>query len=298
MVDVSVSDSYDSFQDEGTGMVVSSDGEVVTDYATIEGATEVSVTDVGNGTTYQATVAGYDRADDVAVLQLEHASGLQTAKLGDSSKVATGEGVVAVGNAEGAGGTPSEAGGSVAATDQSVLAADQVSGTSEQLAGLIGTNAEVLPGQAGGALVDSSGRVIGMITASSVGFQLQPSAAQGYALPIDQAVTVAKQIAAKQSSSTVHVGPTAFLGVKVEAPSAGTPGLLITEVIPQSPAAKAALAPGDRITAVGDQAMTSADSLINLLIGEAPGASVPVHYLNASGMPGTVTVRLATGPPE
>ena len=111
LVDVNTSITYQGLQGAGTGMVLTPDGEVLTNNHVVEGATSISVTDVGNGKTYNATVLGYDRNEDVAVLQLQNASGLQTVSLGDSSKVSVGEGVVAIGNANGAGGTPSYAGG-------------------------------------------------------------------------------------------------------------------------------------------------------------------------------------------
>ena len=136
----------------------------------INGATSVSVTDIGNGKTYKATVVGYDESKDVAVLQLTGASGLTVANLGDSSTVGVGNSVVALGNAEGLGGTPSVATGSVTALDQSITASDESSATSEQLTGLIETNAGIQPGDSGGPLVNSHGQVVGMDTAASTNY--------------------------------------------------------------------------------------------------------------------------------
>ncbi|HKH89126.1 MAG TPA: trypsin-like peptidase domain-containing protein, partial [Acidimicrobiales bacterium] len=164
-MDVNTTLSYQSEQGAGTGMVLTSTGEVLTNNHVVEGATKISVTDIGNGKTYSAKVVGYDRSKDIAVLQLIGASGLQTVNLGNSSSVSVGEGVVAVGNANGAGGTPSYAGGAVTATNQSITATDQAGGDSEQLGGLIETNADVIPGDSGGPLVNASGQVIGMDTA-------------------------------------------------------------------------------------------------------------------------------------
>lgn len=298
LVDIDVTDTYQALQGAGTGMVLSSNGEVLTNNHVIEGATSISVTDVGNGNTYSASVVGYDRSQDVAVLQLTDASGLQATKLGDSSTVAVGDGVVAVGNAGGTGGTPSYASGSVTATDQSITAADDVTGTSEELTGLIETNADIVPGDSGGALVDSAGQVIGMVTAGSVGFEFQPSATEGYAIPIDTADTVAKQIESGQSSSTVHIGPTALLGVDVETPVLGISGAEIVEVVVGGPAAQAGLTEGDIITAVDGQPVTSPDSLTSVMLGEAPGTTVPVQYLDPSGLQHTVSVQLASGPAQ
>ena len=147
--------------------MLTSTGEILTNNHVIDGATSISVTDVGNGKTYKATVVGYDKSHDIAVLQLQGASGLKTAKIGDSSKATVGESVVAIGNAGGTGGTPSAAGGSIVALNQQITASDELGGASEQLTGLIEVNADVQPGDSGGSLVDSAGQVIGIDTAAS-----------------------------------------------------------------------------------------------------------------------------------
>ena len=159
----------------GTGMVLTSTGEVLTNNHVINGATSISVTDIGNGKTYTATVVGYDKTKDIAVLQLQNASGLQTVNLGDSSTVTVGQNVVAIGNAEGKGGTPSVVTGSVTALNQSITAGDEGSSDSEQLSGLIQTNAPIQPGDSGGPLVNSAGQVVGIDTAASSSSQT-PSA--------------------------------------------------------------------------------------------------------------------------
>ena len=153
---------------EGTGIVLTSTGEVLTNNHVIDGATSVKVVDIGNGKTYTATVVGYDKTKDVAVLKLQNASGLQTAPLGDSSSVAVGQNVTALGNAEGKGGTPAVATGQVTALGQSITASDEGSSTnSEQLTGMIQSNVPIQPGDSGGSLVSSSGQVVGMDTAAS-----------------------------------------------------------------------------------------------------------------------------------
>ena len=217
LVDINVVDSYQAVKGEGTGMVLSSTGIVLTNNHVIEGATSLSVRDVGNGVTYQADVLGYDRSQDVAVLQLVGASHLQTIKVGNSLKVTKGEGVVAVGNGDGAGGTPSHVGGAITAVDQSITAQDEVSGSTEQLNGLFETNADIVPGYSGGALVNEAARVVGMVTAASEGYQFWAGETPaGYAIPITAARSVAAQIIGGESSGTVHIGSTAFLGVEVE----------------------------------------------------------------------------------
>ena len=210
----------------GTGIVLTSTGEILTNNHVIDGATSIKVTDVGNGRTYTAKVVGYDASQDVAVIQLQNASGLTVASLGDSSTVRTGDNVVALGNAGGKGGTPSVAAGTVTALNQSITASDEGSGNSEQLTGLIETNADIQPGDSGGSLVNAYGQVIGMDTAASSGTQVQSqsgqTAEQAFAIPINEATSIAKQIAAGTTSTNVHIGATAFLGIESQPASQGS----------------------------------------------------------------------------
>ncbi len=210
----------------GTGIVLNSNGEVLTNNHVIDGATSIKVTDIGNGRTYTAKVVGYDATQDVAVIQLQNASGLTIASLGDSSTVQTGNSVVALGNAGGKGGTPSVAAGTVTALNQSITASDEGSGNSEQLTGLIETNADIQPGDSGGSLVNAYGQVIGMDTAASSGTQTQSqssqTAEQAYAIPVNEALSIAKQIEGGTASAVVHIGATAFLGIESQPASQGS----------------------------------------------------------------------------
>ena len=309
LVDVNSVIETQGLQGAGTGMVLTPDGEVLTNNHVVEGASRISVTDVGNGRTYSASVVGYDRAHDIAVLQLSGASGLQTVSLGDSSKVNVGQGVVAVGNANGTGGTPSFAGGTVTGTDQTITASDQVDGSSEQLSGLIQTNAAIVSGDSGGPLVNTAGQVIGMDTAASGGYSFQTSGSQGYAIPINTALGIVRQIRGGVSTGTVHVGPTAFLGVEVRAsggsgngfgggPAAPVAGAEIVGVVSDGPAASAGLVVGEVITAVNGHSVGSAEALTAVMLGQKPGTTVPVAYTDTLGQQHTVDVRLASGPPQ
>ena len=300
-MDIESTLSYQGAEAAGTGMVLTSKGEILTNNHVIEGASSIRVVDVGNGKTYGATVVGYDRTADVAVLQLEHASGLQTVRLGNSSSVRKGQGVVGIGNAGGSGGTPSFAGGSVTALDQSITASDEAEGTSEQLTGLIETNADIQPGDSGGPLVNSSGKVIGMDTAASAGFsfELGSASTQGFSIPINTALKIAAEITEGHSSSTVHVGPTAFLGVGVASSGpGGRTGVVIESVASGSPAATAGLTEGDTIMSCAGHPVSSPTDLVKILQGEKPGASVSLVYLSTSGARRTVTVRLTSGPSQ
>jgi S1-C subfamily serine protease len=302
-------------------MVLTPNGEILTNNHVIEGATAIKVTDVGNAKTYTATVVGYDRTSDVAVLQLVGASGLRTVNLGNSSAVKSGLGVVGIGNAGGNGGVPSYAGGSITALSQSITASDQGDGTSESLTGLLATNAGIEPGDSGGPLVTSAGKVIGMDTAASAGFQFQAAgilADEAFAIPINTATSIAKQLESGKSSATVHVGPTAFLGVTTPPPASngsgggggggfgtgiggglqGSSGAEITQVFAGSPAAKAGIAAGDTVTSFDGKNVPSASALTTLIETEKPGASVKAVYLDAVGVRHTATVTLVAGPPQ
>src|SRR5712691_7920525 len=148
----------------GTGMIITSSGEVLTNNHVVDGSTSISVTIAGHAGTYTAHVIGVSPTADVALIQIEGVSGLPTVTLADSSSVKAGDPVVAIGNALGAGGTPSATQGQVTAVDQTITASEG-SGRSEVLSGLIQEDASISPGDSGGALVNSSGQVIGMITA-------------------------------------------------------------------------------------------------------------------------------------
>jgi S1-C subfamily serine protease len=236
LVDVVSTDGDQQATSEGTGIVLTSNGEVLTNNHVINGATSIKVTDIGNGKTYTAKVVGYTASQDVAVIQLQNASGLTVASLGNSSSVQNGDSVVALGNAEGKGGTPSVAAGTVTALNQSITASDELSGVNEQLTGLIEDNADIQPGDSGGSLVNSYGQVIGMDTAASSassgssespfqspsgqsGQSSQSAPEQAYAIPINEAVSIAQQIEAGTTTTDIHIGATAFLGVEIQSAS-------------------------------------------------------------------------------
>ncbi len=154
-------------------MVLTPSGVVLTNNHVVQGATRITATDVGNGRIYSASVVGYDRSGDVAVIQLQRASGLQTVPLGDSSTVSVSAKVFALGNAGGGGGTPRVAQGSVTALQRSITASDLGGGNAERLHGLIQTDARVQPGDSGGPLVNDGGQVVGMNAAAS--FSIRPT---------------------------------------------------------------------------------------------------------------------------
>jgi S1-C subfamily serine protease len=344
LVDVTSTLGLEGATAMGTGIVLTSNGEILTNNHVVNGATSVSVTDIGNGKTYKATVVGYDESHDVAVLQLSGASGLTTATTGNSSTVKVGDNVVGLGNAGGKGGTPSVAPGAVTALNQSITASDEGGGSSEQLSGLIETNADIQPGDSGGPLVNSYGQIIGMDTAaSSSGSQVggnggsgngfggfggfgdgsgsgfggsgstgsgstgsgstgssgsgQDSTTQGFAIPIDTALSVAAQIEGGQASSTVHIGATAFLGLEIASSGQqGSSGVALAGAASGTPAATAGLGQGDVVTSLNGQSVSSSTDVQHILVGLHPGDKVSIGWTDASGQSHTATVTLASGP--
>jgi S1-C subfamily serine protease len=298
IVDVNSDLGIDQGGAAGTGIVLTSSGEVLTNNHVINGATSVQVIDVGNGRTYTATVVGTDRADDVAVLQLQGASGLSTVAVGNSANVAVGDAVAAFGNAGGVGGTPSVASGHITGLGQSITAYDDVTGSSENLDGLIQTDAAIQPGDSGGPLVDSRGQVIGMDTAasSSLHFRSQTSTA-GFAIPINKGLAIAAQIEHGTASANIHIGPQAFLGVKISpTQNTGKLGVAISDIVPNEPAAGVGLQPGDVITAVAGVAVMTPDQLTREMQKLHPGQSVTLAWVDGTGQPKTTTITLAAGP--
>jgi S1-C subfamily serine protease len=298
LVDITTDLTYEGGQADGTGIVLTSDGLVLTNNHVISGATQIRATDVGNGHSYIGQVLGYDRSHDIAVVQLQGASKLPAATIGDSSKVSIGDQVVGIGNAGGVGGTPSSAAGTVTQLNQSITATDEGDGTSEQLSGLIQINANIQPGDSGGALADSNGQVIGVDTAASSGFSFQTSGGQGFAIPINQAVSVAHQIESGAGTASVHIGPTAFLGVLVSVGNSSGPGATLARAVPNGPAAQAGLTSGDTIRSLAGHAVDKPSTLTNLILLYHPGDKVKVGWSDSSGQGHQATVTLSSGPPQ
>jgi S1-C subfamily serine protease len=274
----------------GTGIVLTSQGEILTNNHVIHGATTIEVVVPGTGRSYTAHVVGYDVSHDIAVVQAEGASGLATATIGGSVRV--GDTVTALGNAGGTGSLV-RAGGVVTAVDQQITASDD-NGGSEVLTGLIQTNANVQPGDSGGPLLDRDGRVVGVDTAASTsaGYQSISQTSAGYAVPIATALEVVHHIESGDGTGTTHVGGTAFLGVNLTTDAySGAP--LVAGVVSGGPAEAAGLQQGDTITAIDGVAVSSPAEITSLLLEKQPGDTVAVTTQN-----GTLTVTLGSGPAQ
>ena len=286
VVDIVSTLGYQNAQAAGTGMVLTSNGLVLTNNHVVAGATSLAVTVVSSGATFTATVVGTDPSADVAVLRLANASRLSTATL-STSPASLGEAVTAVGNAGGTG-TLSAATGTVTALDQAITASDESGASSEQLSGLIETDAGVQAGDSGGPLYDAAGAIVGMDTAASSG-----GAVQAYAIPISTALGIATQIEQGVTSTTIQQGYPAFLGVSV---GDGQGGATVQDVVFGGAADSAGITVGDVITAVGGRSVTAAADLTAALANHSPGQQVTVTWTDAGGSVHRATTTLGTGP--
>ena len=176
---------------------------------------------------------------------------------------------------------------------------------------MIETNAAIQPGDSGGPLVDSSGAVIGIDTAGSVGFDFPSSNGQAFAIPINEAAQTALQIVSNHPVATTHIGPSAFLGVSVGPTNSSSggfgfsgaggsgstvSGVPIASVLNGEPAQKAGLAAGDVITSLNGSSVGSRTALSTLMLAHHPGDLVRVGWTDTSGTAHTTTIQLASGP--
>ena len=295
VVDITTVLDYGTGEAAGTGIVLTSTGEILTNNHVVDEATKISVTVVSTGRTYTAAVVGTDPTDDVAVLQLANASGLTTAKLGTSTAVKVGDAITAVGNAGGTGGTPTAAPGTVVAVNQSITAGDDSGSNTEQLTGMIEVNAGIQAGDSGGPLYAKDGSVVGIDTAASSSEYATTTI--GFAIPIAKATAIATRIESGVATSTIHIGNPAFLGVELS-PYGATGGATISGVVRGSAAATAGLQAGDTITAVGGSAVDSADTLSGLLAKHQANDKVSITWTDSGGQSHTATVALGSGPAD
>ena len=198
-----------------TGMIISKSGLVLTNNHVINGTTGLVATVVATDHRYQAKWLGYDKGSDVAVIKLVAASGLTTVPIGDSGTVKVGDSVIGMGNAGGTGNI-SAVPGTVTGLNQSITASDNGSGqSSERLTGMIETNANIIPGDSGGPLASTDGKVVGMDTAASTNSFTNNQQNVGFAIPIDRALSIARRIIAGHQGGGVQIQPTGFVGVLV-----------------------------------------------------------------------------------
>jgi S1-C subfamily serine protease len=302
-------------QAAGTGIVLTSSGLVLTNNHVIADSTSLQVEISGSGTEHGAKVLGYDVADDVALIQVQNVSGLTAAPIGAASSLSVGDQIIAIGNAGGQGGNPSMVTGSVTALEQQITASDQDGSNPETLHHLVQVDADIQPGDSGGPLVSTNGQVVGMDSAASSGgggFGFSGQAAnEGYAIPIENALAIAKKIVTGDGGTNVHVGGgRALLGVAVQpdsstsgndpytnGSSSSTPGATVDSVQPGSGAARADITQGDVITGIDGKTIDSAAALTHAMSSHSPNDDVQVTWTDSSGAAHHASVHLGSGPP-
>jgi S1-C subfamily serine protease len=304
VVDITADTAGGQGEVAGTGMIITSNGEVLTNNHVIDDTVNIHARIDGTGTVYSVKVIGYDASDDVALVQLENASGLPTVPIGDSSTLIPGDAITVLGNAEGEGGTPAEVTGTVSDLDQQITASDD-SGDTETLTGMLEVNAGIVPGDSGGPEVDSAGKVIGMTTAGQTSGNPGHEAAStiGFAIPINKAMQIISEIRAG-SGPHIHIGYAALLGVEVSTDepvtepncttSAATTGAWVSTVVPNGPAAGTSLASCGRITAIGGISVANQNDLHNAMESFVPGQTVTLTWMDSSAQTHSATITLGT----
>jgi S1-C subfamily serine protease len=306
IVDVNTTLAENEGTAAGTGMVITSDGDILTNNHVVEDAIAMTVTIPGRGT-YKARVIGTDVSDDIAVLKVTGLSDLTTVRV-DTAAVATGTSVVAIGNALGKGGTPSAVSGTVTARSQTISAETDTDGE-ETLHNLIETDAAIEPGDSGGPLVDAEGEVIGMDTAANSSGTTTTTTA--YSIPMSEIVPIVEKMLEGKSGHGVDLGKSAFLGVATLASSesvdpqnpfgaatstSDSGGVVVQQVVSGSPAANVGLVAGDVITTFAGTTIASEAQLRELILAHRPGTTVKITFTTPEGTTTTVTVRLTSGP--
>ncbi len=273
-------------EDQGTGMIITSNGEVVTNNHVIAGATTITVTLYGSLKALPATLVDTDPTNDVALLQIDGQSNLPTVTYGNSDNVQVGDAVVAIGNALGlSAGTPTVTQGIISAKGRSVQASDSTGNSTENLTNMFQTDAAINPGNSGGPLVDSSGRVIGMNTAvASSADGISQAQNIGFAIPSNKIEKLLPALRNKSIGNRPMSG-TAFLGVSLETLTPQlrseynfepTQGAVVLQVQSGSPADTAGLQQGDVITSFQGKPVTSADQLATAIQNDKPGQTVRI----------------------
>jgi len=362
--DVTAALQYDDETAQGTAFVFdAARGLVLTNNHVIRDATSVTTTLASTGKRYAARVVGTDTRDDIAVLQVLRPPRLAQAPIGDSGSVQLGDRVLVIGNQAGQGDLPTIAPGIINSLNRTIAANDGGADFTETLRDMLQTSAQIEPGDSGGPLANSRGRVIGVDTAASTG-----AGTAGFAIPVDSALTDARRIAAGRGGPGITTGGGAFLGVVVAAGDHGTAagparlssapaprrsaasrgadgpparkaiavpgrrheppgrgagptepagasclasaseavmpdrvapvryGALVEGVLCGSPAAGSALAPGDAIVRAAGRAIRSPGALASVLAGCAPGAELPVTWVELDGSSRSALIRVSVAP--
>jgi S1-C subfamily serine protease len=302
---VSIDVKNQGSEDQGTGMIISSNGMVMTNNHVIalgvSGGT-ITVTRSGSTEALPAVLVGRDPSNDVALLRIENASDLPTVTFGNSNKVQVGDAAVAIGNALGlAAGTPTVTQGIISALGRTVTAGDSATGATETLTNMIQTDAAINPGNSGGPLLDAAGDVIGMNTAVA-GSTSSGSSAQniGFAIPSARLELLLPEL---EKGGTASASSGGYMGIEIATltPDLRTQynlspqnGAVVLVVEAGSPAASAGLQQGDVIVAINGNAITSADQVTQITRAHRPGQVLRLTVVRGTQR---LTINLTLGTP-
>ena len=277
-------------EDQGTGMIITSNGLVVTNNHVIAAAVQsgtITVTRTGSTKSIPAVLVGTNPIDDVALIKVQGVSNLPTVTFGNSNGLVVGDAVVAIGNALGlAAGTPTVTSGIVSALGRTVTAG--TTAASETLDNMIQTDAAINPGNSGGPLLDSAGDVVGMNTAVA-GTLSDGSSAQniGFAIPAATIESLLKTL--KGGESVVNHG--AFIGVEITSMNAElraeygftvSSGAVVMSVITGTGAAAGGVHQGDVIVAINGTAITSAQDVSSVVSALRPGDVITLRVVRGT----------------
>lgn len=284
--------SYDS-QASGTGIIVSSDGYILTNKHVADGATRISVI-LDDGTTYDnVELVEVDPLNDVAFLKVKNVSNLKAATLGDSKTISVGQQVIAIGNALGQY-QNSVTSGIISGTGRTLTASDDSGTNAERLSDMIQTDAAINPGNSGGPLVNAAGQVIGLNTATGTSAENM-----GFAIPISSVKGMLEQLIKDGSAKRAYLGVYSSMITPEIAKAYNLPvnagAYLYTgsysSIIKDSPAAKAGLKEKDIITAVNGVKIGASSSLTTIIGEYKPGDTVQLTIIR-DGDESTVNVEL------
>ncbi|MDQ5944456.1 MAG: hypothetical protein QG658_524 [Patescibacteria group bacterium] len=303
VVSINTSTTVQSFfgaeeqQGAGTGVIVSSDGLILTNKHVVQGASTVTVTNT-DGKQFEGKILALDAANDIAFIKVE-ATGLPAADLGDSDKVEVGQRAIAIGNALGEYSNTVTTG--VISGKQRPVQASDGQGNTETLTNLFQTDAAINPGNSGGPLLNIEGQVIGINTAVASGNNAQNI---GFAIPINQVKSALESVKTRGIIVRPYIGVRYVMLTDSFAERNNLPvkqGALLRgddqtiAVISGSPAAKAGLREGDIITKINDKEITRDNPLQSVVVGFSPGDTVKVTYWR-DGKEQTVDVKLEEAP--
>jgi putative serine protease PepD len=287
---VSIDVTGNGTEDQGTGMIISKGGLVLTNNHVIAAAVShgtINITRSGSTKSQSATLIGTNPADDVALIQINGASNLPVVTFGNSNALEAGDAVVAIGNALGlAAGTPTVTQGIVSALGRTVTAGTSTS--SETLNNMIQTDAAINPGNSGGPLLDSSGDVIGMNTAvAGTLSDGQNTQNIGFAIPVATIQSLLKSLMAGES--VVNHG--AFIGVEIESMTPSlqqqygftvSSGAVVMSVISGTGAASAGVKQGDVIVGINNSTIQSAQDVTAVVSALKPGSRITLHLIRGT----------------